>query len=49
MRSMRSVRGGVVLDVVVAIGLILLTGFALERLGVSLPQLLSGFRHFLHG
>jgi len=49
MRSMRSVRGGVVLDVVVAVGLILLTGFALERLGVSLPQLLSGFRHFLHG
>jgi|HubBroStandDraft_5_1064220.scaffolds.fasta_scaffold2275293_1 hypothetical protein len=49
MRSMRSVRGGVVLDVVVAAGLILLTGFALERIGVTLPQLLAGFRHFVRG
>jgi hypothetical protein len=46
---MRSVRGGVALDVVVAIGLILLSGFALDRLGFSFPQILSGFRHFLHG
>jgi hypothetical protein len=49
MRSIRSVRGGVVLDVVVALGLIVLSGFALDRLGITLPQILSGFRHFLHG
>jgi hypothetical protein len=49
MRSIRSVRGGVALDVVLAIGLVLLAGFALNRIGVTLPEVLTGFRHFVHG
>lgn len=49
MRRIRSTRGGVLLDAVVALGLFVLTAFALNRIGVTLPVLLAGVRHFLHG
>ncbi len=49
MRSIRSSRGGVLLDAVVALGLLMIAAFTLNRLGVTLPILLTGVRHFLHG
>ncbi|MGA8274750.1 MAG: hypothetical protein WB789_05745 [Thermoplasmata archaeon] len=49
MRRIRSTRGGVLLDAVVALGLFVITAFALNRLGVTFPILLSGVHHFLHG
>jgi hypothetical protein len=49
MRTIHSTRGGIALDIIVALGLVLLVGFALDRVGVSLPELLSGFRHFVRG
>jgi hypothetical protein len=49
MRSIRSLRGGVLLDAVLALGLGMIAAFALDRLGVTLPILLTGVRHFLHG
>jgi len=49
MRRIRSIRGGVLLDAVVALGLFVITAFALVRIGVTLPDLLTGVRHFLHG
>ena len=46
MSRMRSRRGGVLLDLVIAIGLILLVAFALSHVGIDLHQLLEGARRF---
>lgn len=43
----RSVRGGVLLDGAVVLVFLALTAFALDRVGVTLPVLLQGIRHFL--
>ena len=45
-RLQRSRRGGVLLDAVVAIGLLLLAGFALSHFGLTFSQVASGARHF---
>jgi hypothetical protein len=42
----RSQRAGVLLDLVVAAGLILLGAFALSSLGISFGEILSGAGHF---
>jgi hypothetical protein len=42
----RSTRGGVVLDLVIAFGLILLAAFALEWLGISFADLLQQAARF---
>jgi hypothetical protein len=42
----RSTRGGVVLDLVIAFGIILLAAFALESLGISFAELLQDAGHF---
>jgi hypothetical protein len=39
-------RGGVVLDIVLAVGLILLGAFVLYSLGITLGEILSGAAHF---
>ncbi len=39
-------RGGVLLDLVLAVGLILLVAFALFTLGITFGEILSGARHF---
>jgi hypothetical protein len=49
MRRIHSNRGGVLLDAVVALGLFVLAAFALNRVGITLPVLLTGVHHFLHG
>jgi len=46
MRLHRSQRGGVLLDAVVALGLLLLAGFALSHLGFTFSEVVSGARHF---
>jgi hypothetical protein len=43
---MRSTRGGVLLDLVIAVGLVLLAAFAFSRLGISFHELIEGARHF---
>jgi hypothetical protein len=45
-RGARRERGGVALDVVVGAGLILLTAFALDRVGISFGEILSGAGRF---
>jgi hypothetical protein len=46
-RNLRSnLRGGVVLDLVIAAGLILVGAFALHQFGYSFHQLLHGARQF---
>jgi hypothetical protein len=42
----RSVRGGVVLDLVVALGLVLLAAFALESIGITWADLLRSAARF---
>ncbi len=42
----RSSRGGVLLDAVLALGLILLAAFALERVGISFGEILHSAFHF---
>jgi hypothetical protein len=39
-------RGGVVLDLVLAVALILVGAYALDRVGLSFGELLLGARHF---
>ncbi len=39
-------RGGVVLDLVVGAGLVLIAAYTLDRLGFTLVDLLTGARHF---
>jgi hypothetical protein len=43
----RSGRGGVILDVVVALGLLVLAAFALSHIGITLPDLIHGVQRFL--
>jgi hypothetical protein len=45
-RSRLNRRGGVLLDAVVSIGLILLGAYALESVGISFGQLLHGALRF---
>lgn len=46
---MRGGRGGVLLDAVVAIGLIVLAAFALSRVGIGFHEILNGaWRFFAH-
>jgi hypothetical protein len=42
----RSTRGGVVLDLVIAVGLILLATFVLTAVGVTWSDLVNGFVRF---
>ncbi len=42
----RSQRGGVVLDLVLAAGLILIGAFTLNLIGITLHELLRGAGHF---
>jgi hypothetical protein len=49
MSRMRSIRGGVLLDGVVALGLFVLAAYALYRVGITLPMLIGGVRHFIQG
>jgi hypothetical protein len=42
----RSVRGGVVLDLVVAVGLVLLAAFALESIGITWGDLVHSVARF---
>jgi len=42
----RSVRGGVLLDGFLAVGLLLLGGFALDRLGLTLGEIVRGASQF---
>ena len=46
MRRIRSRRGGVVLDLVIAVGLILVAAFVLSRAGIDLHELIEGARRF---
>ncbi|MFZ1024496.1 MAG: hypothetical protein WAN87_10230 [Thermoplasmata archaeon] len=39
-------RGGVLLDAVIAMGMILLMAYALDRLGISFADILQGAAHF---
>lgn len=39
-------QGGVLLDAVLALGLILVAAFALNALGVTFPQILQGAEQF---
>ncbi|MCI4365990.1 MAG: hypothetical protein L3K10_08070 [Thermoplasmata archaeon] len=48
-RHIRSERGGVLLDGVLALGLFLLFAYALDRVGITLPQLLAGAHRFIGG
>jgi hypothetical protein len=43
---LRSTRAGVVLDLVVAVGLILIGAFVLEAVGITWADLLSGAARF---
>ncbi len=45
---LRSVRGGVLLDAVLVLGLVLLAAFALDRLGLSFGEILHGARQFFN-
>lgn len=42
----RNRRGGVLLDLVLAVGLVLLAAFALYALGITFGEILSGAGHF---
>lgn len=42
----RSSRGGVLIDAVLALGLLLLAAFALERIGISFEEILRGALRF---
>jgi hypothetical protein len=42
----QSRRGGVLLDAVIAMGMILLMAYALDRLGISFAEILQGAAHF---
>jgi len=42
----RNRRGGVLLDIVVAVGLIVLAAFVLSRLGIGFHEILGGARRF---
>jgi hypothetical protein len=44
--GMHSRRGGVLLDGVISMGLILLMAYALDRIGISFAELLQGAAHF---
>lgn len=46
MRLHRSPRGGVLLDAVVALGLLLLAAFALAHFGITFSEVVRGARHF---
>lgn len=46
MRIHRSRRGGVLLDAVVVIGLLLLAGFALSHFGFTFSEVVNGARNF---
>jgi hypothetical protein len=39
-------RGGVLLDAVIAMGLILFMAYALDRIGISFAEILQGAAHF---
>jgi hypothetical protein len=45
-RGLRSQRGGVLLDGVLGLSLILLGAFALDRLGLHFGEILNGARQF---
>jgi len=49
MRRIRSTRAGILLDAILGLGVILLGAFALDRLGITLPQLLTHLHHFIAG
>jgi hypothetical protein len=49
MRRIRSQRGGVLLDAVLALGLLLVSAYALNRIGISFPELLAGAHRFFAG
>lgn len=42
----RSIRGGIVLDLVVAVGLVLLATFVLTAVGITWSDLVNGFVRF---
>jgi len=46
MRLHRSRRGGVLLDAVMVVGLLLLAGFALSHLGITFSEVVRGARQF---
>ena len=45
-RNLRSPRGGALLDGIVALSLVLLGAFALDRLGLTFGEILAGARQF---
>ena len=42
----RSIRGGIVLDLVLAVGLVLIAAFLLESIGISWSDLVQSFVRF---
>ncbi len=46
MRRFRSERGGVLLDAVLAVGIILLAAYGLAHVGLTFSQVLHGARYF---
>ncbi len=42
----RSIRGGIVLDLVLAVGLVLIAAFLLESIGISWADLVHAFARF---
>jgi hypothetical protein len=45
-RSLHSPRGGALLDGIVGLSLVLLGAFALDRMGLTFGEILSGARQF---
>jgi hypothetical protein len=46
MRPLRSIRGGILLDAVLAIGVVLLGAFVLAHFGVTFSQVIGGAQQF---
>lgn len=46
-RRLSSRRGGLLLDAVLSVGVVLVGAYLLAAAGITLPILLEGFRHFV--